>query len=118
MENTQKKLQKLLDNHTEYRPDFLETISKAEKDLRDAIQVKQFGENDIMKKIRRKYAKDIHEINEVLLYKEDIPERKRERLFDKRKMLLSFLQIFSVATLTIQNIDKWVNSEFTDEEVS
>ncbi len=117
MINTQEKLKKILDRHTEYRADFKQQLSKAEEKLRDSIQIKEFGQNDIIKGIRKQYAKYIHEINEVLLHKEELPEVKRTRLLDKRRMYMDFIQIFSSAAVTIESIDQWINSEFDGDDL-
>lgn len=113
--NTQQKLQKMLEKHTEYRIDVVASLTKAEQKLREAIQVKSFGENDIIKKIRNQYAKDIKDMNEIILYKEKLSEEDRTRLFDKRKMYLSFLQLFSRAEVSIESIDKWITTDFDEE---
>lgn len=113
--STQEKLKKVMDRHTEFRSDLKQQVTKAEQRLREAMAVKDFAENDIIKKIRSLYAKHIREINEVLLYKEELPEAKRERLIDRRKMYLDFINMFSSADVTIESIDKWILDEFTDE---
>ncbi len=115
MATTQEKLQTLLERHTEFRSDLLDTISASEKKLRQAIATKKFGDNAIVKRIRQMYSKNIMEINEILLDKEDLTIDKRLRLFDKRKMYMQFLQMFASAEITIQNIEKWVTEEFVEE---
>lgn len=114
---TQEKLKRILDKHTNLRPDFIDQLSKAEEKLRESIQIKQFGNNDIIKGIRRQYAKHIHDMNEVLLYKEKLSEQERTRLMDKRKMYFDFLQMFSNAVLSIETIDRWVNEEFDTDDL-
>lgn len=111
---TKQKMDKLAAKHGEYRADFQGTISGWAKSLRTAIAVKQFGENDIIKKVRKGLAKEIQEMNQVLLYSEDLSQERRTRIFDKRGMYLQFLNLFRTADITIENIEQAVSFELGD----
>lgn len=108
---TEQKLNELMSKHAEYRPDFQQTLSNWEKKLKKAIAIKKFGDNDIIKELRKGLAKEIKEINQLLVWKKDLTESQRNRLFDKREMYMQFLNKFRTADMTIEDIDKAIDYE-------
>lgn len=114
VETTQQKMTELLSKHTTFRDDFRATVTGWEKVLQNAIAVQSFGENDIIKKVRGGLAKEIQEINNVLLYKDVLTEQDRMRLLDKRSMYMQFLNLFRNAEITIENMDKTLESELNE----
>lgn len=119
-QTTEQRLHKILEKHSrELRSDFLEQLTTAEGKLREALVFSEFGNNDVMKKIRKLFAKYITEMNEVILYKHALTTEERNRMFDKRQMYLNFLNFFSKAEVTIDEIGKMVEDSkelFTEDE--
>lgn len=104
-------MDQLLAKQSTLRADFSEQVSSWEKTLKDAIAITSFGENDIIKKVRTGILKDIKEINQILLYKEDLAQADRIRLIDKRSMYMSFVNLFRSAEITIDNLENTITAE-------
>lgn len=111
MEPTQQKMKKLLDRQADYRDDFKDTFSANEKKLRESIAIANFADNDVMRKLLRLYAKDLQEIDTLLLKNRKLTLEDRERLFIKQDMILKFINFFSEANSSIEAIDKWLTDE-------
>lgn len=111
MADIQQNLAVLLSKHTKYRGDFQHTLEKWERDLKAAIQTKEFGEHEIIKKVRKGYAREIQEINQILLFKDDLSETDRVRLLDKRGLCLRFLNLFREADATLETLDQAISFE-------
>lgn len=112
--NAQQKLEKLLGKHTGYRADFARKLESWEEQLKNAITTQKFGEHEIIKKVRKGYATEIKEINDVLLFKDELTEADRVRLLDKRALCLRFLNLFREADATIETLEQAITYELGD----
>lgn len=115
-EKLQGKLEKLLAKHQDYRADFQTTIKGWAQDFKKAVAIKSFGENDIIKTFRKGLRSSIREMNQILLYKDGLEVRDRERLMDKRSMYVSFLNLFSRAEVTLESLDKEISFELGEKD--
>lgn len=113
--NPQEKLKALREKH-DWREDFAHELESWETVLKQAIATQKFGENPIIKGFREALAKEIAEINVVILNDRELTEVQRLRLMDKRGMYERFVNLFYAEDRKIESIEKRIDFEMKGAE--
>lgn len=98
--------------------DDLEKINSWKKDAEDLILREELCENDTLQTILKKYSKEVEEMHESLMTGDStvLPDSKRDRLMDKKRLYQDFILTFDVLTIrtSLESVDKEVSEELAN----
>lgn len=107
------KLNKVMDQLDEYRPDQAAILVKMQKTLKTAMLKKNFGEHPAIVMLLDALRKREEAYTLILANKEDLESIKRQGYFDRRKEVRFILSFFDVDK-TIQGIEAQIDYQLSD----
>lgn len=102
-------IQKLKEKYTESSSQ--KTLEAWEKKVLDSMIIDSLQEHEGIKIIIEAYTKEIEDINNILLYSENLTETQRLRIMDKREMRQKFLSYFEQTKQAVKTIKKLVEEQ-------
>lgn len=108
------KMNRLLERMDDGRPDQLEEVKAMQKTLKSAMLKKNLKEHPALQQLLSTLKKREESYTTLLANKEDLPQEKRDALYNRRKEIRFILSFFNVESV-LASLESTLDYQLSDE---
>lgn len=108
------KMNRLLERMDDGRPDHLEEVKAMQKTLKSAMLKKNLKEHPALQQLLSTLKKREESYTTLLANKEDLPQEKRDALYNRRKEIRFILSFFNVESV-LASLESTLDYQLSDE---